>query len=143
VKTTPHFSLPRALGVAVLLAAWLTLSNHCALAVLGHNAGTAQSAELHKCCAGKAPNSEKKAPDSPSGMCCKSLRVLPTDAPAKLVQAQNDVLLFEFIWASLSHAPAASVRGETARAMRPPRAVTFAERVLQQSLLSHAPPLAA
>jgi hypothetical protein len=143
VKNPPRFSLSRALGVAVLLAAWLTLSNHCALATLGHGAAGARSAELHKCCAGKAPAEKEKAPSPTPGMCCKSLRVLPTDAPTKLVAAHTEVLLFEFMWTAPTAATSDPVVAERACAAGPPEAVGFVERVLQRSLLSHAPPPAA
>lgn len=140
----PHFSFRRASGVLLLLAAWLTLSNHCALAALGQGTASDKSAALRKCCAGKVPAGEETPPAAPGGMCCKSLRVLPTDTPVKLVQAQENVLLFELIWTALCEAPAVRlVVGEVARATGPPRAESFAEMVLQRSLLSHAPPLAA
>ena len=144
VNCHPRFSFSRTLGVLVLLAAWFALSNHCALATFGHGAETGISAEIHKCCPAKAEAGEEQMPEQPMQACCKSLRVLPADAGAKLVKAPDSALMISWVWAVLAEvwaveSPAAKVMSST----EPPWVRSFAEAVLQRSLLSHAPPFAA
>ena len=141
VNRQPRFSFSRTLGVLVLLAAWFVLSNHCALAVIGHEVNAAKTTEVHKCCPGKADAGGE--PEQPMSACCKSLRVLPADVGAKFVKAPDSVPMIAWVWVTLAgtvavERPAAKVAQTTG----PPGARSFAEVVLQRSLLSHAPPSA-
>ncbi|MDQ3621423.1 MAG: hypothetical protein M3463_02910, partial [Verrucomicrobiota bacterium] len=143
VNWQPRFSFGRTIGVLVLLAAWFALSNHCALAVIGHRADAGKAAGVHKCCPNKADAGGEQTPERPMGTCCKSLRVLPADAVAKLVKASDSPPMLAAAWVALAEIPAverpaAQVRHTTG----PPWAWSFAETVLQRSLLSHAPPFA-
>ena len=130
----------RTLVVAVLMTAWLVASNHCAIGLMKPAPGTvAVHTTCHSCM------SEPSKPQPASGgdrECCKALQGLPADM-AK-VDAKYDASLFtllDFAVAALS-SPAAS---PDVRALDtgPPRAVSFAERILQRSLHAHAPPFAA
>lgn len=131
----------RAFGVFVLLAAWFAVSNHCALLAMQAD-GSAQHSggAQHQCCPSQTPGDHGQ-PASPRGVCCKSLRTAPLESVAKLVNVAKEHELFDLVWESLRE----MVRpngSETARveATGPPRAVSFAEAVLQRSLRSHAPP---
>ncbi len=139
----PRFSFSRTLGVLVLLAAWFALSNHCALAVMGHGADADETAEVHKCCPPKAEAGGEQTPEQPMGACCKSLRVLPA-ASAKLVEAPDSLPMVAWAWAVLAETLAVErPAAEVAHTTGPPGARSFAEVVLQRSLLSHAPPFVA
>ena len=144
VNRPPRFNLSRTLGVLVLLAAWFALANHCALAVMSHGAEADEMAAVHKCCPRHAAAGEEQTPEQPMGACCKSLRVLPVEAGAKLVKAPDSPPMVAWVWVALvemlaAERPVANARNATG----PPGAWSFAEVVLQRSLLSHAPPFVA
>ena len=78
------------------------------------------------------------------GACCKSLRLLPADAGAKLVKAPDSLPMGAWVWVALAETMAAERPAVKAvNATGPPGAWSFAEVVLQRSLLSHAPPFVA
>lgn len=124
--------------VAIGCLAWFASSNHCLLASIEHP----EAAETPSC----HSNPEPQAPGTPEKEnaveCCKILRATLT-APTKVAAAielgvippfpQADDLLSTTI-PSLARSPLELDTG-------PPGAFTFAESVLQRSLLAHAPPL--
>ena len=123
----------------VCLLLWFFASNHCAFATLG-NAGTAKSKVVGTCSHCAAAKGDGKS--SPAGVngCCKELRV--TSAFGKpfqlgLVQVPSLSLLpaLDALLLSLA-ARTISVAVDTG----PPGTHSFAELVLQRSLLAHAPP---
>lgn len=78
------------------------------------------------------------------GACCKSLRVLPADAGAKLVKAPESLPIVEWVRVALAETGAAErPAAKAVNATGPPGAWSFAEVVLQRSLPSHAPPFVA
>ena len=134
-----HSSHLRALVVAVLMTAWLVASNHCAIGLMKPAAGTTAA---HSVC--HACKSEPMKPQPASGgerECCKALQAMPADA-AK-ADVKYDATLFTLLDFVVTVAPAAAAP-QTTRALDtgPPRSISFAELILQRSLLSHAPPLA-
>ena len=124
----------------VALAAWLLASNHCALAAF---MPVAQEAVSTSHCHGspESPEPEHKERECDGSKCCKSLSV-PSLAFAKEVVSYdaslsiaNAYLIFEqHVFGSGHEAPIAEI--DTG----PPRRVSFAESVLQRSILAHAPP---
>ena len=123
----------RTLTALVTILAWFLLSNHCALGVVAPvSEPAADSCPMHSAPAKKAP-----APKMP---CCKDLRAVV----AKYVAAAAFVprIVGEHDYVTGVFAPplrvAIEVRGVDTG---PPGYFSFAESVLQESMLSHAPPL--
>ena len=128
--------LARAVIAAMMIVAWFVAFDHCALAsVFSHPAGSS-SAEEH--CPGHSQPDKK--PSQRELPCCKTL--VASTAPAK-ISAGYDTNLFaiqpylatEFALV-FSHLDAPSAELDTG----PPGGRTFAESVLQRSILAHAPP---
>jgi hypothetical protein len=130
--------------VTVTLAAisWLAVSNHCALGLAAiENHGTEAVAEQHDCCASDVPTTPRPA-KNPATPCCKTLRAT-TASFAKTYQVQLTVLpkpTLEFIAVLVTEPPRLSLALHTLDT-GPPGEQTFAESVLQRSLLAHAPPV--
>ena len=131
-------SFTRSSVVGITAAAWFLISNHCALAVVSPVPTTvAAHAHCHQ---------EKPLPSQKSGNeqlpCCKILRALvvkessiaqdfykfsqPTDYPAVTNAVGTGLLQLSVIANELDTGP--------------PVAASFAELVLQRSILAHAPP---
>jgi hypothetical protein len=134
----------RAIGfrwATVTLAAisWLAISNHCALGLAAIEGHGSETVAAHHCCAGPMPAKPKPAKDA-NAPCCKTLRA--TSAIAKTWQA-GDMTLAR---GPVDSPPAILKKPrnqDTARRSLdtgPPGAGSFAESVLQRSLLAHAPP---
>ena len=131
-------------GATVTLAAisWLAVSNHCALglALTETHRSDAVSAQAHDCCASEVPAQPRPAKD-PATPCCKTLQALSV-SPAKSPDTNTTTLVdgpLAFSTptvATLLTAPVAYRFLDTG----PPGGKTFAESVLQRSLLAHAPP---
>ena len=139
MKTIRHSTPLRALVAAVLMAAWLVASNHCAIGLMKPVPGTAA---IHASCHGC--KSEPMKPQPASGQdreCCKALQGMPADT-AK-VDVKYAAALFTLVdFAVTAMPPAVVPLTMPALDTGPPRSISFAERILQQSLLSHAPPFA-
>jgi hypothetical protein len=135
MKQTAQRNFARSVTVAITIFSWLAISNHCAFGAVAAKSEPAQS---------ECPfHSEPVKPQPPpSGtQCCKILRaVVPVvtkswardDAKFTGVDLRVD----EFALVAHSHATPAPLFLDTG----PPKAPTFAELILQQSLLAHAPP---
>ena len=90
----------------------------------------------------RAPEEKAPCPQMPQG-CCKTLNVVTPDGAKLPVAAQGDVLkapLVLLLAISISVSCEVNAAPETGP---PPDVPSFAEVVLQRSLLSHAPPFAA
>jgi hypothetical protein len=125
--------------VAVSIVTWFSISNHCALGAL--IAARSQSAAAQMPCHG---NQSPPANDGDEEMpCCKILRATIT-AQAKILQGPSmDFLLIQhWIPAEPISAENRQVRCESCELDTGPPAASFAESVLQQSILAHAPPSA-
>ena len=124
----------------VALAAWLLASNHCVLAGV---MPVAKEAVATSHCHGSsdAPAPEEKERDCDGSKCCNLLSA-PSLAFAKDVVSYDatlftaaDHLAFEQCGGACAHA-AQIAEIDTG----PPRGDSFAESVLQRSILAHAPP---
>jgi len=118
----------------VTISAWLVLSNHCALGALVSSAEAAP--EIGGCPVHSAPAKKKPATKTP---CCKDLRAVvakcvKASAAAQLVALPEDVT-------QMFGRPGRVALEIKALDTGPPVCFSFAESVLQESVLSHAPPL--
>jgi hypothetical protein len=122
--------------VLLTIAAWILLSNHCAFG-LGGTAVSSDS-ETDGCPMHSAPAKEKPVTNIP---CCKELRAVASHAmksvsavARQLAGTQDYVAAVFVVPPRLAFQPASLDTG-------PPRArLSFAEAVLQRSVLAHAPP---
>jgi hypothetical protein len=131
------WSMARLLTVIITAVGWFFISNHCVLAELQD----APKAKLncHQPCCGAQPPAKSKSKSAVE--CCKTLRA--TLAGAAKDFAGYDTSLFAlqlyFIGPVIStndSAPTPVFELDTG----PPFVNTFAESVLQRSILAHAPP---
>ncbi|HEX8280973.1 MAG TPA: hypothetical protein VF551_06330 [Chthoniobacterales bacterium] len=134
--------LARATISLLAVAAWLLAANHCVVAGFLPKANTVSS-EHAPCPAHKAPAPEKKSKDCDGSSCCKSLS-------APLALAKNlvgyDLASFDACEFPGSATEAAGCQHEPAILALdtgPPDGLSFAESVLQRSILAHAPPVVA
>jgi hypothetical protein len=129
-------AVTRALTVALAAASWIAISNHCAFAAVRTQANPVQS---------ECPFHSKPAKPQPvpAGVqCCKILRAITT-APAKTAaRAIVDLPHVDLAFGSfIFFAPAKISFVVSALDTGPPDRLSFAELVLQRSILAHAPPL--
>jgi hypothetical protein len=127
--------------VAVSIAAWFSISNHCALGAL---IAKTESAVAPMHCHGNPPSPSKKS-GGEEMPCCKVLRATLT-GQGKIVQvASKDFLPIQsWIVAEILFPDEAQLQPPTQELdTGPPFAGTFAESVLQRSILAHAPPFLA
>jgi hypothetical protein len=130
-----------ALVIALVLCAWLGISNHCALAAAVSERTTSgvECCPFHSHSAG--PQKQKAPAAQP---CCKVLRALV--APSAKIPSRSvielphlDLSLADSIIVGSPKIPT----GQTALDTGPPGTFSFAELILQRSILSHAPPFLA
>jgi len=118
------------------MVAWFSISNHCAVGALIAKSNSAV-APLH--CHGNQPAPSKKSSEEEMP-CCKMLRAtLAGEANVVKVAIQNLVPIQDWIVAELVSAVKTqlpSLELDTG----PPFAGSFAESVLQRSILANAPP---
>jgi len=131
----------RGATVALVAVSWLAVSNHCALglAAIETHSSDAVSAQAHDCCASEVPGQPKPAKD-PATPCCKTLQAISV-SPAKSFEARVTI----FFGGPLACSTPTIATPCVAPACRflntgPPDGKSFAESVLQRSLLAHAPP---
>ena len=120
--------------VSVTIAAWLLLSNHCAFGAVV--TPVEPQADMSGCPMHSAPAKKKSAPKPP---CCKEVRAIL----AKCVTANPAAVR---LVAGPDYATGISPRPthtavEIAEIDPGPPCLSFAESVLQESMLSHAPPV--
>jgi hypothetical protein len=126
----------RCLVVGLTICSWLATSNHCALMAVAAPVADLQSA----CPYHSKPTNQKE--QSSQVQCCKILRAVVfaktkdwARNDAKFCDANFPVLAGAFVvYSSRAVAPLLLDTG-------PPGAFSFAELILQQSLLAHAPPV--
>jgi len=140
VKRTRDKLIPASIVVVTGLA-WISVSNHCALGALIAKTNSAV-APMH--CHGNQPAPSKK--NSQEEMpCCKMLLATITDAAKTMQVASKDFLpiqswiVTQIIFADEPQLHRTPLELDTG----PPFAGTFAESVLQRSILAHAPPFLA
>jgi hypothetical protein len=119
--------------VLLMITAWIFLSNHCALAL----SRTSMDSETGGCPMHSAPNKEKPAAHIP---CCKELRAVAAHAPKSVTAAARQLVCTQDYVAAILMAPPRVTLQMVLRNTGPPRALSFAESILQHSVLVHAPP---
>ena len=125
----------------VALAAWLVAANHCALASVLPAPAEAASEHSHCGSSDEAPAEQERGGECDGSKCCKSLSA-PTPGFAKSLVSCDAALLLASDYVgtdfrspgTLHEAPLCEL--DTG----PPVLPSFAELVLQRSLLAHAPP---
>jgi len=133
-------STARFVTVIITAVAWFSISNHCVLAEL-QVAPKAKTSCHQPCCDNQPPAKNKR---DNAGECCKTLRA-PLAAAAKDFAGYDSSLFalqLYFIGPVISAAdsePTSVLELDTG----PPFVSTFAESVLQRSILAHAPPVIA
>jgi hypothetical protein len=122
--------------VLTTIVAWFSISNHCALGALIAKTNLAV-APMH--CHGSPPSPSKKSSEKEMP-CCKVLRATIT-SDAKIIEvASKDFLPIQsWIVAELISADETQL-SPLKLDTGPPFAGSFAESVLQRSILAHAPP---
>jgi len=124
--------------VAIAICSWIAVSNHCAFAAVASEIGNSQT----ECPFHSKPAKQKE--QSSQVQCCKVLRAVVyakakdwARNDAKFCDAKFPVQTDPFVvCSSRVVAPLLLDTG-------PPGAFSFAELILQQSVLAHAPPFVA
>jgi hypothetical protein len=126
--------------VAASVVAWVSISNHCVIGALV--TAKTQSAMVPTRCHGNQPSPANKN-GKEEMPCCKLLRATVT-SEAKTVQVLAKAFLPIQTWivAQLFSAPETLLVPQELDT-GPPFAGSFAESVLQRSILAHAPPFLA
>jgi hypothetical protein len=122
--------------VIVTICSWFAISNHCAFAALATKPDSAQTeCPFHS----KPPKQEKQ---STGAQCCKILRAVAPVATKSW--ARDDAKFSEADGYCLERALIIAFLQTTLEPLSldtgPPGARSFAELILQRSILSHAPP---
>jgi hypothetical protein len=137
VKAFRATSISRFLVAAIMMLSWFAITNHCALAGMQPTHKAVQ--EDASCCYQKKQVPGTEAPCQEMMQCCKAVKAsLSGKAEVKFDPSKFRLQIFavpELLTAQVAQpaSPFLFDRG-------PPRAASFAETVLQRSLLSHAPP---
>ena len=131
-------SMARLLTVIVTAFAWFVISNHCVLAELQHASQT--KANCHQPCCGNQPPAKNTTESATE--CCKTLRATLTGAATDFAGYDSSLFALQLyfigpIISTNASAPIPILELDTG----PPFVHTFAESVLQRSILAHAPPL--
>jgi len=122
--------------VAIAICSWIAVSNHCAFAAVASEMHKAQT----ECPFHSKPAKQKE--QSPKVQCCKVLRAVVFAKTKDWARSDSEfcdvnfpVLAGAFVlYSSRDVTPLLLDTG-------PPGAFSFAELILQQSLLAHAPPV--
>jgi hypothetical protein len=126
----------RCAGVAIAICSWIAISNHCAFAAMATKTDSVQTG---------CPFHSKPAKHEPSQLqCCKTLRAV-VFAQTK-TWARDDAKFFDVNlcvkeFALVEFLP--NAQASSSLDTGPPGARSFAELILQRSLLAHAPPFVA
>ena len=122
-----------AFAVTLTIAAWFSLSNHCSLGTIAPVAeAAANSCPMHS-----APAKKKPATTTP---CCKDVRAVVAKCVTANPMPTRSVGTRDYV-AEIFREPARVAIALRSLDTGPPGRLSFAESVLQESMLSHAPPL--
>ena len=131
------------LGITALaMAAWLAVSNHCVIAA-GTESKPNPGAKVHTHCPGHPAPADPGDGDQKSRTieCCKTLSTASASFDRTQIGYQpGHFIPFRFSKSRLCLAPTARPVDGFALDTGPPGAISFAESVLQRSVLAHAPP---
>jgi len=132
----------RGATAALVAVSWLAVSNHCALglAAIETHSSDAISAQTHDCCASEVPGQPKPAKD-PATPCCKTLPAVSV-SPVKSFETNVTISFGGPLACSMPTFATPRIAAVAYRFLNtgPPGGRSFAESVLQRSLLAHAPP---
>jgi hypothetical protein len=122
--------------VVIAICSWLAISNHCVFAALATNNTPSTECPFH---------SKPKEKPTTGAQCCKVLRaVAPVTAKS---WARDDAQLSDFdsdnSESMLTVAYSLTASAPLSLDTGPPGLRSFAEMILQRSLLAHAPPIVA
>jgi hypothetical protein len=123
-----------AFAVVLTLAAWFSLSNHCALGVVAPVSEAASSS----CPMHSAPAKKKPATTTP---CCKDVRAVVAKGVTAAAAGVRVIVAPCYATEIFVLKPVRTVIGFENLDTGPPGWFSFAESVLQESMLSHAPPV--
>jgi hypothetical protein len=129
-------SSARCAVVVIAICSWFAISNHCVFAALATKTGSVQT--------GCPFHSKPKEKQSTGAQCCKILRAVAS-VTTKSWAPQGPKLSDADRYCGQRALTGACLQTTLARQpldTRPSGAHSFAELILQQSLLAHAPPLA-
>jgi hypothetical protein len=131
-------AITRCAVVAIAICSWIAVSNHCAFAAVASEIDKAQT----ECPFHSKPAKQKE--QSSQVQCCKILRAVVF---AKTKDWARDDAKFSaanfLVQACASVASSPRVIAPLLLDTGPPGAFSFAELILQQSILAHAPPFLA
>jgi hypothetical protein len=125
----------RSLLTVLSLTAWFALSNHCALGIVAAPEETA--AQMNGCPMHSAPDKKEPAMKTP---CCKEVRALVAKCVTVSPIALRLIGLQNYATTTFASPPRLAIAIEELDT-GPPRSLSFAESVLQESVFSHAPPV--
>jgi len=125
----------RSMFAIVAIGAWLSLANHCALGAVLTPAEAAP--EKSECPMHSVPARKKPAAKIP---CCKDVRAIVAKCVHAIPVAVRSIDAADYA-AEISEEPAKILIEIQALDTGPPGRFSFAESVLQESMLSHAPPV--
>jgi hypothetical protein len=121
--------------VFLTITAWLLLSNHCALGLSGALMET--DSEFGACPMHSAPAKGKPAANLP---CCKELRAIASHAGKNVAAGAGRLGGVRDYAAAIFLMPPRVAASVLVLDTGPPHSLSFAESILQRSILAHAPP---
>ena len=130
--------MSRSTTVLLTIAAWLCLSNHCALGLGSLSSPASEKTEADACPMHSAPAKKKPAANPP---CCKDLRATAVHAVKNLGARAGEIVGVSGYVPAIYLTPLRLVLEISGLDTGPPGCFSFAELILQRSLLSHAPPV--
>jgi hypothetical protein len=130
--------IARLLTVITTAFAWFFISNHCVLADMQHASQT--EASCHQPCCGNQPPAKNTTESATE--CCKTLHATLSAAAKDFAGYDTSLFALQFYFVGSviftnDSRPVPVLELDTG----PPFVHTFAESVLQRSILAHAPPL--
>jgi hypothetical protein len=131
-------AITRCAAAAIAICSWIAVSNHCAFAAVAADGGKAQT----QCPFHSKPAKQKE--QSSQVQCCKVLRAVVFAKTKSWVR--NDAKFCDANFPTQESAFVVYFLRTVAPLLLdtgPPGAFSFAELILQQSLLAHAPPFVA
>ena len=137
LKTLLTRTTLRAPIVLLAVLAWLAVSNHCALAALDGSTAMVAAPSCHGTQEGRAPTKHKQKGDVE---CCKVLRATLLTLAKELTPPNASALAIPAYFITLFSVTELPPLRPLELDTGPPARISFAETVLQRSLLAHAPP---
>ena len=122
--------------VVMMGVSWFALANHCEVAA----AIVSARAQLHSCCENNKDTTKIPAKDEGNRQCCKEFYPIALSLDQKPGSSDLPSIDYTYLAAVVLFFSAPITRGSIEQDTGPPIANSFAEIVLQRSILAHAPP---